>query len=86
MLMLHLRHVIFNFLHLKEVAFNFLVKFIYILDRDGIIENGNEERSVAGAPKLPFVTIFYKRTGKDRGRLRKASSRFSLVAHYGIYP
>lgn len=58
---------------------------MYIIDRDGIIENGDNERSMADAPELPFVVTLHEESGKCRGELRKASSRLPLVAHYGTH-
>lgn len=77
----------FNFLfHFEEVESNFFVKFIYTIDRDGIIENGDNEGPMADAAELPFATTLHEESGKDCGEFRKASSRFSLVADYGNHP
>lgn len=58
----------------------------YIIDRDGIAEHGNGERTMADAAKLPSASVVCERFGKNSGKRRKTTSRFSSLAHYGTYP
>jgi len=58
----------------------------YLIDRNGIIANSKNKRSMANVPELSFIAVFHEEFRKDRGEHREASSRFSLVAYYGTHP
>lgn len=55
------------------------------IDCKGIIGDSDDERSMADAPELSLTAILHERSGENRGEHRKASSRLSLVAHYGTH-
>jgi len=56
-----------------------------VIDREGIIGNGDVKGSMADASELSLADDLYERTGKNRGGPWETSSRFSLVAHHGTH-
>jgi len=57
----------------------------YLLDRNGIIGNSKNKRPMADVAELSFTAVLHEKFRKVRGEHREASSRFSLVAHYGAH-